>query len=298
MDRATLSAPTRAWLERGRHLSVQGHQVYIQERGEGPVLVMLHGFPTSSFDWKRVIDELESDFRCIALDFPGFGLSDKPIAYSYSLFQQADIVEGVLAALHIDEAHILSHDMGTSVHTELLARTIEGRLPFTITTSSFLNGSMIKDMATLTSFQKLLEAPANLPEAMEVCENLLPVYVPTLKGLMERPEMVDDEEAATMTELLQYQEGNRRIPAVYSYVRERYLHMDRWLGALAQMPAPTQFVWAAGDPVANIAMGEELARRVPDARFVPVPDVGHFIPLEAPDVVADEVRSFAVAHPG
>jgi pimeloyl-ACP methyl ester carboxylesterase len=292
---ATFSPVTQRWLDQGRYVDLDDHRLFVVERGDGPATVLLHGFPTSCYDWRAVIDALVADLGCIAFDFPGYGLSDKPAAYSYSLFQQADVVEALLGSLGVDRANVVSHDMGTSVHTELLARDLEGRLSFSIATSTFLNGSMIKDMATLTSFQRLLEVPADLPEAMDVCEAMVPDYVPALKKLMVRPEMVSDDDATVMTELLQYRDGNRRIPNVYSYVRERYLHMDRWLGALDRTRPPLQLVWASGDPVANEAMGDALGDRLPHARYVKVPDVGHFLPVEDPTTVARHVREITAS---
>jgi len=291
-DQKAFSPPTRAWMEGGNRIEVMGHQVFVYERGSGPNLILIHGFPTSCHDFRGIIGLLESSFRCVAFDFLGFGLSDKPAAFSYSLFQQTDLIEALAAAKGINEAHIISHDMGTSAHTELLARQQEGRLGFKIMTSTFLNGSMIKDMATLTDFQRMLEDPQQLPEAMQVCANMVETYVPGLKNLMKKPEVITADDETVMREMLLYQQGNLRIPYVYAYVRERYLHKDRWLGALQNESTPVQFVWATGDPVANHAKGKRLAELVPQARYTDVEDTGHFIPIEAPQNVAEAFIQF------
>jgi pimeloyl-ACP methyl ester carboxylesterase len=70
-------------------------------------------------------------------------------------------------------------------------------------------------------------------------------------------------------------------------VRERYLHKERWIGALEATRSPVQLVWGAEDPIANVAMGRALADLLPRARYTEVPGVGHFVPIEAPEVVAD-----------
>lgn len=285
------SPVTRMWLDTGRHVSIGGHSVFVYDRGSGPDTLFIHGFPTSGFDWRETIAELASDYRCVSLDLLGFGLSDKPVAWSYSLFQQADLVEALLAQLGIKSAHVVSHDVGTSVHTELLARSQENRIAFDFAASTFLNGSMIKDMATLTEFQKVLETPSRIPEALAMVSKMMPAYIAGLKRLMGRPDALTDEIATVMTEVMEFRDGNLRIPAVYSYVRERYLHMDRWLGALERAEGPLQFVWGVDDPIANIEMGRELARRVPKARFIELDGVGHFVPTEAPEEVAAAVRS-------
>ena len=294
MELEELSAPTKAWLASGRHVTVEGKRCFVVERGSGPALLLMHGFPTSCYDWRGVIDSLDSSHRCVAFDFPGFGLSEKPVAYSYSLFQQADVAESLMVALGIERAHVVSHDMGTSVHCELLARQHEGRLGFRVLSSTFLNGSMLQWLATITPFQELLASNKTLPQAIELCNSVFDAYIPGLKNIMKRPECVSEEDALVMTELLRYQDGNRRLPAIAGYMRERYVNSERWLGALGRASASAQFVWADGDPIANVEMGRKLHELYPEARYVELAGLGHFLLMEDPAAVAEEVRGFAI----
>jgi pimeloyl-ACP methyl ester carboxylesterase len=129
---------------------VNGHRLFVRTGlGNGPPLVFLHGYPSSSYDWRHVIEVLpEQAFACF--DFLGFGLSDKPRDHVYSLMDQADLVEGVVALLDADEIVLVAHDMGTSVATELLARDLEGKLPFGLRSVLLPNGSMVIERASLT----------------------------------------------------------------------------------------------------------------------------------------------------
>lgn len=292
MDANEFSEPTRRWLESGRFVEVDGLRVFVYERGEGPVVLLLHGFPTSCYDWRGVIDELSGEFRCIAFDFPGYGLSDKPEAWSYSLFQQTDVAEGVARALGLDAAHVVGHDVGQTVHAELLAREQEGRLAFRILSSTVLNGSTLQDLATVTPFQKLLGSNETLPQAIAVADNMSVNYVDALKAVMKRPEAISDEDAMVMEELLRYQEGNRRIPALAAYMRERLLHKDRWLAAFKNASGPLQIVWADGDPVANVEMGHALAKELPQAPYTEIAGLGHFLPIEDPPAIAGYIAAF------
>jgi pimeloyl-ACP methyl ester carboxylesterase len=286
------SQAARDWQQTGRFVHVNGHDVFVHQRGSGADILFIHGFPTSCFDWSKVIGHLAARFQCVALDLIGFGLSDKPEAWSYSLFQQADVVEGLLGKVGCREVHVVSHDMGTSVHTELLARKAEGRLSFTIPSSTFLNGSIIKGMAALTPFQKMLENPATLGQAAEIVEALPQNYASRLRHLMGRPEALSESDADLVTELLVHDSGYRRIPNVYSYVRERYLHQNRWLSALRNESSPVQIVWGDKDPVAHIGMGRALHDLAPHARYSEAEGIGHFLPIEAPELVAARVEQF------
>ena len=186
----------------------------------------------------------------------------------------------------------MSHDVGTSVHTELLARKQEGRLSFEVDGSTFLNGSILKGMATLTNIQKTLENPATLDEGKQRVADMVPGYVERLKKCMGKPEAVSAEDAQVMTELLAHKDGNLRIPNVYSYVRERYLHGTRWVGAVQAERERVQFLWGDADPIANIAMGRALHALAPQAQYAELPGVGHFVPIEVPETVAIHVDRF------
>ena len=291
MDASAFSEPTSRWLSEGRHVDLDGRRVFVYERGTGEAVLLLHGFPTSCRDWRGVVSILAKEFLCVAFDFPGYGLSDKPVAYSYSLFQQTDVVEGIARALGIAEAHVVSHDVGQTVHAELLAREQEGRLTFRILSSTLLNGSTLQDKATITPIQRLLGSNETLPQAIAICENLSVNYVQSLKAIMKRPQVVSDEDAAVMEELLSYQDGNRRLPALAGYMRERHLHRERWLGAF-KAAAPIQLVWADGDPISNLEMGRALSAELPQARYTELPGLGHFLLIEDPEAVAGPVLDF------
>jgi pimeloyl-ACP methyl ester carboxylesterase len=260
---------------------------------ESPTLLLIHGFPTSCYDWRGVVERLCRRSRTIAPDLLGFGLSDKPVAYSYSLFQQADTIEELLATMKVRAAHVVSHDLGTSLHSELLARQAEGRLKFELQSSTFLNGSMLQWLAKITPFQEQLASNATLPQAIEMCGTVLAErYIAGLKSLMRRPETITAVDAQVMVELLRYQEGHLRLPALAGYMRERYLHADRWLGAIESARSPVQIVWADGDPIAHAEMGRELARRCPLARYQELTGLGHFLLFEDPLAVAERIEEF------
>lgn len=295
MKQEEFSDITMNWLSSGRHATVEGRQMFVVEKGSGPVLLLLHGFPTSCYDWRGMMEILASEYRCVAFDFPGYGLSDKPTAYSYSLFQQADAVESLVSTLGINQAHVVSHDVGTSVHCELLARQSSGDLGFEITASTLLNGSMLQWLATITPFQELLGSNKTLQQAIDLCNGGLDAYIPGLKGIMKRPDAITEEDATVMMELLRYQDGNRRLPAIAGYMRERYVNADRWLAALGEANAPLQFIWADGDPIANVEMGRELHRRNPMARYTELKRLGHFLLMEDPAAIAAQVQAFAAA---
>jgi pimeloyl-ACP methyl ester carboxylesterase len=282
----TLSSATQAWLASGRHVTVGEQRLFVIERGAGPVLLLVHGFPTSSYDYRPLIERLSGRYRCIAFDFPGYGLSSKPEAYSYSLFQQADALQALLAQLGVERASVVCHDMGTSVVCELLARQLEGRLGCRLERVIFTNGSMLQWRATITPFQKLLASNETLLQGMELCERMPEFYAAGLRTTMKRPEAMSEQDALVMRELLEHESGQLRLAAIAGYMRERYVHKQRWISALTRSESLIELVWACDDPIANLEMGRELHALLPKAPYTELDGVGHFLIFEDPERVA------------
>ena len=118
-------------IEKGPDIHVFTKLVGNVDASPEKTLLLLHGFPESSFSYHLVVNGLLRYFeRIILFDFPGYGFSDKPkTGYSYSLLDQADVALQVWKSYGITGGHLLAHDMGNSVATELIAREVENSLP-------------------------------------------------------------------------------------------------------------------------------------------------------------------------
>jgi pimeloyl-ACP methyl ester carboxylesterase len=155
---AELTARTAAWRQAGTFLEIGGHRIFVRTRGgrsDRPPLVLLHGYPSSSYDWRHAFHTLDGH-RLLVFDFLGFGLSEKPRDHTYSLQTQADIVEALAARFEGEPVTIVAHDMGSSVATEILARDLDGRLSFQLRSSLLFNASLVRERASLLWGQKLL----------------------------------------------------------------------------------------------------------------------------------------------
>ncbi len=93
-------------------VDIDGNRVHYIDEGTGPTLLMLHGNPTWSFLWRDVIRELSSEFRCIAVDYPGFGLSSAAPGYRYLPEEHADVISSFVTALAITDATLVGQDWG------------------------------------------------------------------------------------------------------------------------------------------------------------------------------------------
>jgi pimeloyl-ACP methyl ester carboxylesterase len=289
-----VSPAVEAWRGRGRLLPTRDGDVWAldvpgADAGATPVLV-LHGFPSSSFDFAEAIDAIGrgvSGRRIVALDFPGFGLSCKPADHGYSLFEQTDVVLEVARAVGLERAHLGAHDMGTSVATELLARRERRLCPLGIESVTLMNGSVHVELAHLTVGQKLLRSPLGRAFARL---NSRATFVAQLRPTFGR----EPEEATlhAMWELLARDDGAARMPATIAYVQERRRFRRRWIGALERCDVPLLVAWGRRDPVAVMAIAEKLARGTAGARLETWDDLGHWPHVEDPARVVATVSAF------
>ncbi len=265
--------------------------MFVRSRpGEAPTVLLLHGYPSSSYDFRKVLPHLSGQ-AWVTMDFLGFGLSDKPRPHRYSLLEQADLVQTVVGLTATGPVVVLAHDMGTSVTTELLARDLDGRLPFDLRRAVLSNGSVILERASLRPIQKVLRSPlgpvaARLVNRGGFKRGFGRVFSP------EHP--LSAEETEAQWELLCYNEGNRIPHLLISYLEERVRYAQRWHGAVRDWPKPLGFVWGLGDPVATTNVLNGLRELRPSAAVVELPGLGHYPQVEDPKAYADAALSLLI----
>ena len=239
-------------------------------------LVVIHGFPTSSFDFAPVVDHLSRDRRVVLMDLLGFGLSAKPDR-RYSIELQADVAAGVLAHLELDRFALLTHDMGDTVGGELLARTIDGSWPATVTRRIVTNGSIYIGMAQLTAGQlMLLDLPDAVAEAGPGPELLAASLGATLAPAHAGIDM------SGHAELVCHDGGDALLPRTIRYIEDRRANESRYTGSIETHPSPLHVIWGPEDPIAVPAMAERLVSTRPDATLTWIPNAGHYPQLEDP----------------
>lgn len=278
------------WAARGRVLELPGGATWVldqparHDEGLDPVLV-LHGFPTCSFDWRHVLPALAERRRVVLCDFLGFGLSDKPDC-RYSLRLHADTAAAVCAELGLTRVALVTHDMGDSVGGELLARDLDGDLDVTISRRLLTNGSIYMELARLTDGQRLLLAlddarlappvePA--PEADEGA-----ALRPALAATFSPEHPAADDELAAQWALIARRDGHRLLARTIRYVEDRLAEEARFTGAIERHPSPLGVVWGDRDPIAVVAMAHRLAARRADAEVRILDGVGHYPMIEDP----------------
>jgi pimeloyl-ACP methyl ester carboxylesterase len=267
------------WRDGGRTLTTAAGTVFVRSApGDGPTLLLLHGYPSSSFDYRQVVPHLAGR-AWLTLDFLGFGLSAKPRPHRYSLLEQADIVQTVVAGP--GPVVVVAHDMGTSVTTELLARDLQGHLPFDLQRVVLSNGSVILHRASLRPVQKVLRSPLG-PLAAQLSSKGR--FSREFGRLFSANHPLSADEADAQWALMTNNGGHRIAHLLISYLDERERYAERWHGAVRDWPKPLSFLWALDDPVATTNVLAGLRELRPAADVVELPGVGHYPQVEVPEV--------------
>ena len=285
-----LTERVRAWEAEGAYEEVAGRRLFVYRRGgDEPALLLLHGFPSSSYDWRRLL-ALRPDRAVVAFDCLGFGLSDKPDAIEYTLRWQADAAEALVGDR---EVFVVGHDMGTSVATELLARDLRGGLGMRIAGVLLFNGSILLDRASPTVGQKILRSRIGPAFARLSSER---TFTAQFGRIFSAAHPLDREEARDQWALLAHNDGHRRLPRTINYMNERERYTERWHGAVRDWPGRLSLAWGLEDPVATVAVLNGLRELRPGVPVRELAGVGHYPQIEAPERLAEALDA-ALALP-
>jgi pimeloyl-ACP methyl ester carboxylesterase len=287
----TLTPRAAAWRDAGELIDVDGRRIFVRAQdGTGPPVLLLHGYPSSSFDWRRVLERVP-ERRIVAFDFLGFGLSDKPREHVYSLHGQADLAQAIVARYVPGQpVALVAHDMGTSVATELLARDLEGRLPFELARVLLFNGSMVIERASLTRGQKLLRSRLG-PLAARLTNQR--GFRASFGRIFSAAHPLTREEADDQWALLAYNDGHRMLDRLIFYLHERVSLGPRWHGALRSWPGRLELAWACRDPICTEAVLQAVLALRPNTPLTRFPPLGHYPQIEDPDAASSVIDTFA-----
>ncbi|MFT6699513.1 MAG: pimeloyl-ACP methyl ester carboxylesterase [Porticoccaceae bacterium] len=270
------------WKNKGHLISVYNKNIFVIDKGKSKeTLVILHGYPTSSYDYYKVLPELSKHYRVIIHDHLGFGFSDKPLEYSYSIIEQADIALQLWKQMGLTNVTLLAHDYGTSIATEILARHNKQQINLQIDQLILCNGSMHIELSKLRVIQKLLRNKITRKWVAKLTNFSL--YKKNLRNIYFDKKKISNEELQEMWFQLLHNKGEKIIHSLSNYINERYTFWHRWIGALKETQIPTKIVWAKNDPVAIDLIAELLALEIHNNKLFWINECGHFPMLEKPE---------------
>lgn len=281
-----------AWVDdelfpfQSRFLDLDGHRVHYVDEGSGLTLLFLHGNPTWSFDYSTVTTLLREDFRCIAVDYPGFGLSTAAPGYRYLPAEHAAVIGGFVDALGLSNVTLVGHDWGGPIGLAVVQDRPEifDRLVLTNTWAWPVSDPLIQVMSHVmgSPIGRLLIRQLNL-----FVNVMIPIghrlTTPT-SGQMDHYKKALDSPAR--------REASAVFPREITSSRAFLADIEAELEDIAALP--TLIIWGDGD----FAFGDKELRRwqqtFTDHETVIVSGAGHFVPSDAPEQFAAAIRRWHI----
>ncbi|MCK2238835.1 MULTISPECIES: alpha/beta fold hydrolase [unclassified Crossiella] len=274
-----------------RHVEVDGLRIFYREAGpaDAPTLLLLHGFPTSSHQFRRLFESLGTDYHLIAPDLPGFGHSDTPdpAEFAYTFDHLAEVITGFVDVLDLRSYALYVFDYGAPVGFRLAQAR-----PDRVTGLIVQNGNAYQEGIS-ELFQQLLDLRPDQPGAEEIIRREL-----TRAGLdfqyltgVRNPELVDPDSSALDLRLLDLPLNQRVQVALtfdYHHNLTRYPDWQQWLRTHTP---PTLITWGRHDPFFTEAGARAYLRDLPDAQFH-LFETGHFALEEHLQEIATLIAEF------
>ncbi|WP_100656847.1 alpha/beta fold hydrolase [Alteromonas flava] len=283
---------------------IKGHNIsywYQQHaHSQAPTLVFIHGFPSAAWDWHNQWLAFAKSHSLLAMDLLGFGSSDKPHPYHYSLLEQANVVDELCQELGITNAIVIAHDYGNSVAQELLARQLlpdpqpvqSSALSFNVEQVIWLNGGLFAESHRPLLMQKLLKS--RLGPALAMCMSKRSL-TRSFRKIFAPHTPPTRETIDTLWTLLQRNQGKKVIPSLLSYIDERATYRDRWVAAMqcqAEIdPKRLAFINGVHDPISGGHMLERFQALLPNVPTAAL-TVGHYPQLEDAEKVNQCIKQF------
>lgn len=277
------------WISEGNFYTLkEGHRIFYRRSGIGPTLVMLHGFPTWSYDYAELFEELKSEYDVITFDFLGYGLSDKPKDFNFTVKSSADTVEEILQHLNVSNFHLVIHDYGAIVGQELLFRINTSQVKFKIDAISLMNCGIVYATYRPTLTQKILAIPflgklvSSLIKEKKVLNGL---------NAVRGKKKLNDIEFKELAYGIFINNGHKLAYRLIKYNVERAKYSNRWEESLQLYNGPLQLIWGLDDPVSGKHTLNEARLKYRNASVIELAGVGHFPQSESPFEVAQAIRS-------
>lgn len=291
---AALTGELHRWARTGRMMVLCGRRIFVASAGRGPHLVLIHGYPTSSWDWHRLWAPLAEHFTLWAPDLPGMGFSDKRPDASYTLDDHADVIDALLMQVGAARCHVLAHDLGVSVLQELLARRAASNALPAIDAVVLLNGGLCPEAYQPRWIQRVLASPLGRCVAPRLPRSAFDRSIMRLFAARHPP---DAALLDTFWALVDHDHGRRITHRVGRFYIDRLARRDRLVQPLLERQVPIRLVNGADDPNSGRHMAERYRDLVPDADIVLLDGVGHWPQIEAPQAVLQATLAHLLRPP-
>ncbi|MGV1013695.1 MAG: alpha/beta fold hydrolase [Methyloceanibacter sp.] len=261
-------------------------QLYYEDVGQGPPVLLIHGFGTSTYTWRHITPELARNHRVIAVDLKGFGQSDKPFDERYSLFDQAELVAQLIEDRDLRDLTVVGHSLGGGVAL-LLALEANQRLGGRITKLVLLD--TIAYPQNIPVFFRMLNTPLVSQLGVRMVPPTAQVRVALQIAYFDNSK-IDDSEVEIYAEPLKTAAGKHAI--IHSARQIVPEDIDELSKRYNTIELPTLILWCDHDRIVPLEVGLKLRRTLPNSTLRLVQDCGHMPQEEQPEATLSLLKGF------
>ncbi|PYF96258.1 Pimeloyl-ACP methyl ester carboxylesterase [Georgenia satyanarayanai] len=268
---------------------VDGVRLAYRDSGEGEAVLLVHGTPSTSYEWREVAPRLEAaGYRVITYDLLGYGRSERPVDRDTSVAGQTALLDGLLAELGLDDVSVVAHDIGGAIGLRLaLDRPQRVRRLMVLDTVSY-------DSWPSETWRAVIDDHLGEYHGLSQEE---------FDALLTRQLEMTVSEPARMTGdvLAAYLAPHRSATGRASFFEHQVRHYDsryteELTGRLGDLAVPVRILWGEEDRWQPLHYAHRLATDIPGAELRVVPGAGHFVMEDAPERVAEEILDFLGAN--
>lgn len=267
-------------------LDTDGGKLHYIDAGQGPVILFVHGTPSWSFEFRDVIRALSDRYRCIAIDHMGFGLSDKPAGYPYTLDQHKRNLRALIDHLQLQHFSMLVHDFGGPIGLAVAAEIPE-RIDALILANTWCFS--VAEEPEFKRMKTILGSPL-LPLLYKYLNFSAKYILPAAFG--ERTRLTKDIHQHYLHPFGKASERQGTIGFARSLLRDQewFAQVGRAVSSLHDKPA--LMLWGMKDNFVTEKYLGKLASYFPHAEIVQYPDAGHFVLEEKGALASASIAQF------
>lgn len=284
-----LTPGVKEWFAQGKLMPYRDRKVFVRIAGSGPALLLIHGYPTASYDWHRVWTALSKHYTLYAVDMLGMGLSAKPAGLAYSIREHADLHEWLIRVMSLERVCLMAHDLGVSVAQEMLARRMASKPLAKIDAVVMLNGGIFPEAYRPRLILRILSSPLGSLIGSRMSR---PAFGRTIKALFGQDTQPEEALLDDFWALVTHNEGLRITHRVGRFWQERLALRDRLVKPLLKRAVPLLFINGTSDPNSGQHMVDRYRALVPDANVLCLQGIGHWPQVEQPEIVAAHALQF------
>lgn len=281
------------WLDRtafpfaGSRVRLADGEVHVTDHGTGPTVLLVHGTPTWSFEWRHVIRDLSRDHRCVALDHLGFGLSARPEEAGYAPEDHARRLRELVEKLDLRDVTLVVHDFGGPIGLPLA-----------------LEGGLVRRLVVVNSFGWPPDEDPGIRRAAALLGGALGRLLYRFANLSLRvilPSAYGDRARLTRAVHEQYlapfrHDREGRVRVLWALARglrsSAPFYRELWSRRAALARKPAVVIWGTRDPAFPPRLAARWREAIPGAEIVPIEGAGHWPHEERPDEVVAALRRF------